>query len=157
MLGVKTIKRLSKRGKLKLQYKLKNGSLNVKSKKVKKIIFVATMALIIGSLCYTYLPSRKFILTVGSKLLKFKPSDSTAEIVQTRKPSARDQVTILLLSTTIIALVKFSLVHSNPSHEALDSATEFTASSTIEDNPFSLVAGMIIFTIFNGLLKIVTG
>jgi hypothetical protein len=157
MLGVKTIKRLSKRGKLKLQYKLQNGSLNVKSRKVKKIIFVATMALIIGSLCYTYLPSRKFVLTAGSKLLKFKSSDSTAEIVQTRKPSTRAQVTILVLSTTIIALVKFSLVHSNRSHEVFDSVTEFTTSSTIEDNPFSLVAGMIIFTIFNGLLKIVTG
>jgi hypothetical protein len=64
MLGVNTIKRLSKKGKLKLQSKLNNVSLRVRSRKVKKIIFLAMMSIIVTSACYTYPPSRRFICSI---------------------------------------------------------------------------------------------
>lgn len=77
MLGVQTIKRLSKKRKLKLQRKLENDSLNMRSRKVKRIILLATLTMAVGCVCYTYLPSRRFILAIGSKVFKSKSIDST--------------------------------------------------------------------------------
>jgi hypothetical protein len=89
MLGVNTIKRLSKKGKLKLQSKLNNVSLRVRSRKVKKIIFLAMMSIIVTSACYTYPPSRRFILTLKSKVLKFNSANLNTELATTVTPSMK--------------------------------------------------------------------
>lgn len=106
MLGVNTIKRVSKKGKLKLQSKLNNISSHVRSRKIKKIIFIAIISIAVGSACYTYGPSRQFILAIKSKVVKFNSSNSNLELVTTNSPN----------------------------------------SSNIEDNPFALMAGLVIFT-----------
>lgn len=146
---IQSIKKLSRKGKLKLQRKLENDSLG-RTKRVKKIILIATMAVAIGSLCYAYRPSRRFILTIGSKVFKSKQIHTNTEIVKPKEPSTRNQITIILLSTLILTFVKFSLVKSEVIEEVPLSASQVAIN---EDNPAGLFAGMGVFTI---LLKLVT-
>jgi hypothetical protein len=157
MLGVNTIKKLSKKGKLKLQSKLDNVSSHVRLRKVKKIIFLAMMGTIISCVCYTYLPSKRFILAIKSKALKFNSANSNPELVVTHAYSLRNRLTIVFISTLVVALVKSSFIHSYPLMEIFDNTHVTTTASSmdIEDDPFSLMTGIVIFTtIYNALGKI---
>lgn len=157
MLGVNTIKKLSKKGKLKLQNKLNNVSSHVRPRKIKKIIFLATMGIIISCACFSYPPSKQFILAIKSKILKYNSANYRQEIMSNNTHSPRDKITIVLLSTVVVALVKSSFIHSNIFIEVLNNTQTVTTTPSIgiEDNSSALVAGMVIFTtIFNVLATI---